>query len=59
MVLFSAGDHVPEIPLLEVVGKAVKEVPEQVEATCVNVGMVCGVTVTVTAVLALSQPFIV
>ena len=55
MVLFSAGDHVPEIPLVAVVGKAVKVVPEQVEAIGVNVGVVCGVTVTVTIVRGLSQ----
>ena len=29
-VLSSAGDHVPIIPLVEVVGKAAKTVPEQI-----------------------------
>jgi hypothetical protein len=28
-VLFKVGDHVPEIPLLEVVGKDGMEAPEQ------------------------------
>ena len=45
--LFKAGDHVPAIPLLEVVGKAAKVAPEQIGATCVNVGIADGLTVTV------------
>ena len=43
-VLFIAGDHVPVIPLFEVVGKADKVDPEQIVATCVNVGASFGVT---------------
>ena len=39
-----AGDHVPVIPLVEVVGNADKLAPEQIAATCVNVGVVFGVT---------------
>jgi hypothetical protein len=35
-----AGDQVPVIPLMEVVGKADKVAPVQIAATCVNVGMV-------------------
>ena len=37
--LFSAGDQVPAIPLVEVVGKAINVVPEQMGAICVNVGV--------------------
>ena len=44
-VLLIAGDHVPVIPLVEVVGNADKLAPEQIDATCVNVGVVFGVTV--------------
>ena len=44
-VLLIAGDHVPVIPLVEVVGNADKLAPEQIELTCVNVGVVFGVTV--------------
>ena len=44
-VLFNAGDHVPEIPLVEVVGKADNVAPEQIGATAVNVGVTFGVTV--------------
>ncbi len=39
-VLFKAGDQVPVILLLEVVGKADKLPPEQIAGTCVNVGVV-------------------
>ena len=46
-VLSKAGDHVPVTPLFEVVGNAAKVVPEQIEFTCVNVGVTFGLTVTV------------
>ena len=42
-----AGDHVPVIPLVEVVGNADKLAPEQMELTCVKVGVVFGFTVIV------------
>jgi hypothetical protein len=45
--LSKAGDHVPVIPLFEVVGNADKLAPEQIELTCVKVGVVFGVTVIV------------
>jgi hypothetical protein len=48
--LFNAGDHVPEIELVEVVGKADKVVPEQIGATAVNVGVTEGVTTIVKGV---------
>ncbi|TBX64801.1 hypothetical protein EZL74_12690 [Flavobacterium silvisoli] len=44
VVLFSAGDQVPVIPLLEVVGKAVKTVPAHTGLTGVNVGTTFGLT---------------
>jgi hypothetical protein len=40
--LFIAGDHVPVIPLFDVVGRALKDAPEQIVATCVNVGVTIG-----------------
>ena len=46
-VLSKAGDHVPVIPLLEVVGSAVSVAPEQIGATAVNVGVMFGFTVMV------------
>jgi hypothetical protein len=35
-----AGDHVPVIPLFDVIDNADKLVPEQIELTCVKVGNV-------------------
>jgi hypothetical protein len=46
-VLLIAGDQVPVIPLFEVNGKAESGAPEQIDATCVNVGVTFGLTVTV------------
>jgi hypothetical protein len=50
-VLFSAGDHVPEIPLFEVVGKAANVAPEHIGATAVNVGVTGAFTVMVKVVV--------
>ncbi len=47
MILFNAGDQVPVIPLVEVVGKADKVVPEQIELTAANVGVTLEFTVIV------------
>jgi len=48
-VLFNAGDHVPVMLLFEVVGRAVSVAPEQILATCVNVGVTIGLTTIVTS----------
>jgi hypothetical protein len=56
VVLFNAGDQVPEMPLLEVVGKALKLAPEHIALTAVNVGVTFGFTVTTSAVLVAEQP---
>ena len=45
--MFSAGAHVPVMPLLDVVGKAVKVAPEHIGATAVNVGVTFGLMVIV------------
>jgi hypothetical protein len=37
-ILFNAGNHVPLIKLVETKGNAANEAPEQIGATCVNVG---------------------
>ena len=50
-MLFNAGDQVPVIPLLEVVGNADKVPPEQMGATAVNVGVIFGFTVMVNVVV--------
>ena len=53
-----AGDHVPVIPLVEVVGRALKLAPEQIAATASKVGVTFGLTVTTVAALAADvQPF--
>ena len=50
VVLFIAGNHVPVIALFDVVGKVILP-PEQMAATCVNVGVVSGFTVIVIVVV--------
>jgi hypothetical protein len=50
-VLFNAGDQVPLIPLVEVVGKADKVAPEQMAATEAKVGVTFGLTVIVNVVV--------
>ena len=56
VVLFSAGAHVPVIPLLDVVGKAVNVAPEQIGATALNVGVIFGLTVIVNVVVVAHCP---
>ena len=48
--MFKAGDQVPLIPLLDVVGSAVNVAPEQIGATAVNVGVILGLTTIVNVV---------
>ena len=55
-VLFKAGAHVPEIPFVEVVGKADNTAPEQTEATGLKIGVTLGVTVTVSVVVVAHCP---
>ncbi len=55
-VLFKAGAHVPLIPLLDVVGNAVKVAPEQIGATAVKVGVMFGFTVMVSVVVVAHCP---
>jgi len=42
--LFSAGTHVPEIPLFDVVGRADNVAPEHIGATAVKVGVMIVLT---------------
>ena len=49
--MFNAGDQVPVMPLLEVVGSAVRVAPEQIGATALNVGVIFGLTVIVKVVV--------
>ena len=55
-VLFNAGDQVPVILLVEVVGKAANVAPLQIAATWVNAGVIFGFTVIVTLFLQVT-PF--
>jgi hypothetical protein len=43
----SAGDQVPVIPLVDVVGNTDKVAPEHIGATALNVGAIFGLTVIV------------
>jgi uncharacterized membrane protein YkgB len=57
--LFKAGDHVPEMELVEVVGNADKVVPEQIGVTAVNVGVTAAATFKVTvSVITTPQVFV-
>jgi phage terminase large subunit len=56
VVLSKAGDHVPIIPLFEVVGNADKVAPEQIEFTCVNVGVTFGFTVIIIVAVVAHNP---
>ena len=49
--MFKAGAHVPVIPLLDVVGRAVSVAPEHIGATAVKVGVMFGLTVIVSVVV--------
>jgi hypothetical protein len=55
-VLFKAGDQVPVIPLVEVVGNADKVAPEQIGATALNVGVTFGLTVIVNVAVVAHCP---
>jgi hypothetical protein len=56
VVLSNAGDQVPVIPSIDVVGNADRLAPEQIGATAVNVGVTVGLTVTVTVNGSPAQP---
>ena len=55
-VLLIAGDHVPVILLLEVVGNAAKASPLQIGATAVKVGVVGAFIVMVIVVVVAHNP---
>ena len=50
-VLFSAGTQLPVMPLVDVVGNAVRVAPEQIGATALNVGVMFGFTTIVSVVV--------
>jgi len=55
-VLSTAGDQVPVIEFVDVVGSADKLAPEQIGATCVKVGVTFGVTVMVMLAVVAHNP---
>jgi hypothetical protein len=55
VVVLIAGFQIPVIPFVDVEGK-LKEFPEQIGPTCVNVGTVCGFIVTVIVVTVAHWP---
>ena len=56
--MFTAGDQVPVIELFEVVGNAANVAPEQIAATCVNVGVTFGFTVIVIVAVVAQSPVV-
>ena len=55
-MLSNAGAHVPVMPLVDVVGNAVKVAPEHIGATALNVGVMFGLTVIVNVVVVAHCP---
>ena len=55
-VLSKAGDQVPVMPFVEVVGNADKVAPEQIGATALKVGVIFGLTVIVKVVVVAHCP---
>ena len=51
VLLTTAGDQVPVIPLIDVNGNTGATAPEQIGATAAKVGVTIGVTVTVNVVV--------
>ena len=56
--MLNAGDQVPVIELFEVVGNAANVAPEQIAATCVNVGVTFGFTVIVIVAVVAQSPVV-
>ena len=51
-MLFKAGDQVPVMPLVDVVGKGANPAPEQIAAMGLKVGVMFGLTITVAVPVA-------
>jgi hypothetical protein len=54
--MFSAGAHVPVMPLIEVVGSGASAAPEQIAATGAKVGRMFGLTVIVSVAVVAHCP---
>ena len=55
-MLFNAGDHEPEMPLLDIVGNAFKFPPEHIGAAALNVGTTGAFTAIVSVVVVAHDP---
>ena len=55
-VLFKAGDQLPVIPFVEVVGRAAKVAPEHIGDTALKVGIMFGFTVMLEVVVVAHCP---
>ncbi len=55
-VLFNAGDQVPVIPFVDVVGNAFNVEPVQIADTALKVGVTLGLTVMVNVVVVAHWP---
>jgi len=55
VLLTTAGDHVPVIPLSDVVGNIGAAVPEQIGAIAAKVGVMFGITVMSSVVAAVAH----
>ena len=55
-MLIVAGLHVPVIPFVEVVGRIGAVEPLHIGAIALNIGVVCGFTVTVNVAVLMQQP---
>jgi hypothetical protein len=58
VVLFNAGDHVPEIPFKDVVGNGDKGSPAQMAGTSVNTGIRLGFTTMVMVAVVAHCPVV-
>ena len=56
VVLSKVGDHVPVMPLVDVVGNAANVVPEHIGVTAVNVGVALVFTVIVNVAVVAHCP---
>ena len=56
MLLGVVGDHVPEIPFVELVGSGAKASPEQIGGTAVKVELTLGFTVMINVVVVAHCP---
>ena len=50
-ISFKSGDHEPYIPLFEFTGRGLRDAPEHIGSTCVNVGVILGIVITLIVIV--------